>query len=39
MAMQKMQRATLRRFAIGLLLIGTLALAACSDEPTFTEAE
>jgi hypothetical protein len=37
--MQKMQRDTLRRFVIGLLLIGTLALAACSDEPTFTEAE
>jgi len=36
---QKMQRGTLRRFAIGLLLMGVLALAACSDEPTFTEAE
>ncbi len=39
MSMQKMQLGTLRRFAIGLLLIGVLALAACSDEPTFTEAE
>ena len=37
--MQKKQRGRLRRLAIGFLIIGTLALAACSDEPTFTEAE
>ncbi len=39
MAMQKMHRATLRKLAIGLLLMGALALAACSDEPSFTETE
>ncbi len=37
--MQKIQRGTLRRLAIGLLLVGALALSACSDEPSFTEDE
>ena len=37
--MQKIQCGTLQRFVTGFLLIGVLALAACSDEPSFTEAE
>ena len=37
--MEKIQRGTLRRLAVGLLLIGALTLAACSDEPSFTETE
>ncbi len=37
--MQKIQRGMLRRFAVGLLLIGALALAACSEEPSWTEEE
>jgi hypothetical protein len=37
--MEKIQRGTLRRLVVGLLLIWALTLAACSDEPSFTEAE